>query len=103
MSIKEAPSYDDKVEAIFQFWKFLDVIEFKGGVSNFDPVFHRELADFLIAAQETHHAADRRRLILVARGHLKSTLCTVAYVLWRIYRNPNTRICVATATKAIYA
>jgi predicted phage terminase large subunit-like protein len=35
------------------------------------------------------------------RGHLKSTLCSVGYVLWRIYQNPNIRIFVGTATKPL--
>lgn len=37
-----------------------------------------------------------RKLILMPRGHLKSTVCSVGYVLWRIYQDPNIRIVVGT-------
>lgn len=93
------PTLEQKILALTDFWEFLDLINFKGGRGSFDPVFHKELSDFLTLAQRSVEAIDRRRLILVARGHLKSTLCTVLYSLWRIYRNPNIRIVVATATK----
>ncbi len=96
------------VKALYSFWHFLDFIKFKGGTKNFSQV-HKELADFISEPQirctgsfsrgsiNTNYG--RRRLVLLPRGHLKSTLCSVGYVLWRIYRNPNIRICVATATK----
>ena len=35
------------------------------------------------------------------RGHLKSTICSVGYSLWRIYCNPSIRIRVGTATKPL--
>lgn len=82
-----------KTEAINDFWKFLDVIEYMGGTRRFGDV-HRELADFLVSTHE-------RRLILMPRGHLKSTLCSVAYVMWRIYQNPNIRILVGTAEREL--
>ena len=94
--------------ALTDYWKFIDHINFRGGTRNFSQV-HRELVQFLTEPQVSCVGAfskgriytnyGRRRLILVARGHLKSTLCSVGYVLWRIYRNPNIRICVSTATK----
>lgn len=99
-------------QSLTSFWKFLDLIDYKGGTSNFAE-FHREMAEFLAKPQEENvfirynarkpklpdSGSERRRLVLVSRGHLKSTLCSVAYVLWRIYRNPNIRIAVCTATK----
>lgn len=99
-------------QSLTSFWKFLDLIDYKGGTERFAE-FHRELAEFIALPQEKdvftrYHPArpklpdsgtERRRLVLVSRGHLKSTLCSVAYVLWRVYRNPNIRIAVCTATK----
>lgn len=35
------------------------------------------------------------------RGHLKSTICSVGYALWRIWLNPSIRIRVGTATKPL--
>ncbi len=97
------------VQALSSYWKFLELLDFKGGIKNFGSI-HKELAEFVSSAQFDYIAKEgvpekrmsgdeRRRLILIPRGHLKSTLCSVGYVLWRIWRNPNIRIAVCTATK----
>jgi len=83
--------------ALFDYWAFIELIKFKGGKKSFAGV-HEEMAEFFTQTQLLNFDK-RRRLGLVPRGHLKSTLGTVSYVLWRLYRNPNLRICVATATK----
>lgn len=67
------------------FWFFLQEVL---GVKQLNRKFHGEMADFMTTA-------DERKLILAPRGHLKSTLCTVYYALWRICRNPNIRILIA--------
>lgn len=87
------------IESLFDFWKFIDLLKFKGGRSEFAEI-HTEMSEFFTQTQLLNYEK-RRRLGLVPRGHLKSTLGTVAYVLWRLYRNPNLRICVATATKPL--
>lgn len=101
-----------KERAVCFYGSFIDLLEFKGGMKAFAD-FHREMIEFLTKPQRETIAYfagspvmncllaehNRRRLLLVPRGHLKSTLCSVGYVLWRMYRNPNIRICVATATK----
>jgi len=84
-----------KVAAVTDFWAFLDLINFKGGTSQFGDC-HKELAAFV-----AENTLTPRRLILMPRGHLKSTLCSVALVLWRIYQNPDIRILVGTATKPL--
>ena len=88
---------DLSVKALYDYWAFIDLLQFKGGKSNFSKI-HDEMITFFTQTQLIN-SHKRRRLGLVPRGHLKSTLGTVSYVLWRIYRNPNLRICVATATK----
>ena len=40
----------------------------------------------------------RKKLLLIPRGHLKSTVVTVGYSLWKIARNPKIRILIANAT-----
>ena len=40
-------------------------------------------------------------MVLMPRGHLKSTICSVGYSLWRIWLNPCVRIRVGTATKPL--
>lgn len=57
--------------------------------------FHRELCDFV----ETN--TDRKKLILMPRGHLKTTVITVGYSLQRIARDPKVRILIANATGAM--
>ena len=42
--------------------------------------------------------ANSETLILAPRGHGKSTICTVAYSLWKLLRNPDTRILIVSNT-----
>jgi predicted phage terminase large subunit-like protein len=57
--------------------------------------FHEDLCKFV----EDRHK--KKKLILVPRGHLKSTLVTIGYSLQRLAQNPNTRILIANATAAM--
>lgn len=85
-----------KQDALTSYWAFLDLIKYKGGTKKFSAI-HKELTEFV---EDTSHP---RRLILMPRGHLKSTVCSVGYTLYRIYLNPNIRIFVGTATKPLAA
>jgi predicted phage terminase large subunit-like protein len=93
-----------EVQALTDIKAFAELIGFHGGWSSFAEC-HDELADFVTFPQTADSvknlrttgdelASKLRRLILMPRGHLKSTVCTCLYVLWRIYRNPNIRILV---------
>jgi phage terminase large subunit-like protein len=85
---------------------FADLIKFRNGWDNFGEC-HDELVSFItkpqiskeclenLKYQGDEYAAHLRRLVLMPRGHLKSTLGTILYTLWRIYRNPDIRILVA--------
>lgn len=53
--------------------------------------FHRELCDYIMLP-------DDKKLVLVPRGHLKSTLITVGYSLLRVAQNPEVRGLIANAT-----
>ena len=52
---------------------------------------HREVCAFL-------QRLDRFKLLQLPRGHLKTTLCTISYPLWRVVQNPNIRILLRSAT-----
>ena len=54
--------------------------------------FHRDLCTFVTERR------DRKKLILVPRGHLKSTMVTVGYSLFRICEDINVRILILNAT-----
>ena len=54
--------------------------------------FHKELCRF------TQDSTDKKKLILVPRMHLKSTLVTVGYSIFRIIQNPNIRILIISGT-----
>lgn len=89
-----------RVKALLDYWEFVDLMGYQGGKENFSEL-HHEMVDFMTQIQSVPTPEDKmcfRRHMQVPRGHLKTTL-TVAYVLWRIYRNPDIRILVATATK----
>lgn len=90
-----------KVKALHDIWTFADLINFHGGREKFSNV-HFEMSDFLTRPQTQKEVLDkwRRRLMIVSRGHLKSTLL-ILYVLWRVYRNPNIRILMATNLKRL--
>ena len=90
----------DFIDAYNDIWAFADLIKFRGGRSQFGQV-HHELAEFLTEPQRIECDENRRRLILMPRGHLKSTLSSVLYTLWRVYRNPNIRILVGTNIKRL--
>lgn len=53
--------------------------------------FHHEMCDFVMSKS-------KRKLILVPRGHMKSTLVTIGYSLMRIAQDPSVRILIANAT-----
>lgn len=98
-----APTKANKVKALRDYWTFVDLIDFKGGRNAFAPI-HHELGEFVTRADTALAGAygingKTRKLILMPRGHLKSTVASVGYVLWRIYRNPNIRIVVGTNVK----
>jgi len=54
--------------------------------------FHRELCRFI------EKNPNRKKLALMPRGHLKTTLITVGYSLLRIAKDPKVRILIANAT-----
>lgn len=94
-----------KLEALTDIWAFADLIKFKGGSKNFG-VIHKKLSGFITAPQLSPLCVggkeyNRRRLVEMPRGHLKSTIGSVLYVLWRIYRNPNIRILYGTNLKEL--
>lgn len=53
---------------------------------------HHEMCDFIQFSKKD------KKLMLVARGHLKSSVITVSYALWRIAKNPEVRIFIGNAT-----
>jgi predicted phage terminase large subunit-like protein len=53
--------------------------------------FHKEMCDFVMKPSQ-------KELMLLPRGHLKSTLVTIGYSLLRIAENPEVRILIANAT-----
>lgn len=59
---------------------------------DFQVGLHDQLCRFL---QDNRH---KKRLILFPRGHLKSTIATVSYALWRIAQDQSIRILIANGT-----
>jgi predicted phage terminase large subunit-like protein len=100
MSKEQQLTRSDYIDAYNDMWAFADLIKFRGGRTKFGEV-HRELVTFLTEPQRVESEDNRRRLILMPRGHLKSTVSSVLYTLWRVYRNPNIRILVGTNIKRL--
>lgn len=98
---------DLRVQALFSLAAFAELLAFHGGWGNFSEC-HNELAAFLSQPQLNNEAKQKfkwtgdelglglRRLVLMPRGHLKSTIGTTLYVMWRLYRNPELRIFVGS-------
>lgn len=60
------------------------------GMSKWDDSLHDDLAAYL-------EASGPNKLILIPRGHLKSSIVTVGWSIQQILRNPNTRILIRNA------
>jgi hypothetical protein len=98
---------EHKKQALFDIWAFCDLIKFQGGMKEFDS-FHIRMSEhytdvlkpeFLKALSidpEGFLHTPSTFVNIVPRGYLKSTVNTVLYALWRIYRNPNIRINIDT-------
>lgn len=85
---------DLKTRALYDYWAFIDLIGFHGGSANFGQC-HRDMEEW------SEENGKDKEVVLIPRGHLKSTLRTVGRALHRIYQNPNVRIFVGTATKEL--
>lgn len=55
-------------------------------------LFHKKLCHFV--TDDIH----KKKLILIPRGHLKSTLITIGYPVQRIVKDPNVRVLILNAT-----
>lgn len=93
---------DIKVQALRDIWAFADLIDFRGGAQNFYQL-HRDMAEMNCLAQtmSVTRREYRRRIFLVPREHRKTTVNTVLYTLWRIYRNPDIRIIIMCCVKEL--
>ncbi|MGH2612149.1 MAG: LAGLIDADG family homing endonuclease [Rhabdochlamydiaceae bacterium] len=80
--------YQKGQESLFLFNKYILEVE-KGKEQLAD--FHDELCQFV---QNNKH---KKKLILIPRGHLKSTLITIGYSTQQICYNPNIRILILNA------
>lgn len=78
-------------ENLFLFNKFILGVE---NGNNKVPLvqFHKDLCYFV------QNQRDRKKILLIPRGHLKSTLITVGYSLFRLINDINTRILILNAT-----
>lgn len=77
------------VEGRKDFWFFL-----KNVLRNpvlYEPL-HKPIADWLL----DNNWKLQKKMLLMPRGHVKSNIVTVGYCLWRIVRDPNLRIILAS-------
>lgn len=79
---------------LFKFNK--DVLNVEKGKGNLPlDTVHRELCDFIDKNKR------KKKLLLIPRGHLKSTLATVGYITQQIVKNPSIRVLIANATYSL--
>jgi predicted phage terminase large subunit-like protein len=93
---RKIPTKLDKVRALADKWYFLDMLGFHGGCQSFGKI-HKRLLDWY----DNDEAISKNDLILMPRGHLKTTIITVLDVLHSIYVNPNIRIYVGCSGKPL--
>ena len=76
---------------LFVFNKYILGVENGGGKVPLNQ-FHKDICYFV------QNQRNRKKLLLIPRGHLKSTLITVGYSVFRLVENINTRILILNAT-----
>lgn len=81
--------YQRAKESLFVFNRY--VLDVEKGKEELAP-FHKELCNFV------QDNTKKKKLILIPRGHLKSTLITIGYCTQQIIKNPNIRILILNAT-----
>lgn len=92
---RRPPERTQLITALFDINKFANLIDFHGGISKFGQI-HKDG----LAWTKEHQGRDViRELILMPRGHLKTTVFTVLDILHSIYINPNVRIYVGSANQ----
>ena len=79
------------LEDLFLFNKYVLGIEGGQGKTALAS-FHKEICHFVTDNTK------KKKLMLVPRGHLKSTLITIGYCVQQIIKNPNIRILIRSAT-----
>ena len=87
---------DLRVDALTDIQAFCDLINYQeAGMSGFSNC-HKDLFNFTIRNQLVDNTTSelRRDIVLYPREHRKSTIRTVIYPMWRLYRNPNLRILI---------
>lgn len=101
-----------KKRALHDMWAFAELIKFKGGQDNFDD-FHIDMSSHYCKALDQGLLKELKKnpdlwlnhpstfVNIVARGYLKSTVNTILYSLWRVYRNPNLRFSINTNTQPL--
>ena len=78
---------DRRLRSLGCFWTFLvEVME--------NPVLHEPLHKGLCEWLQTW--TTQKKMLLMARGHVKSNIFTVGYVLWRICQDQNERVLIAS-------
>jgi predicted phage terminase large subunit-like protein len=70
------------------------VLEAEKGDDNFVPlgVFHKTLCNFI------QDRADKKKLVLIPRSHLKTKLISIGYPTFKIVNNPGIRVLISSAT-----
>jgi phage terminase large subunit-like protein len=70
------------------------------GFSDLTSTCHLPLCNFIQDGRTSLSSPSepRQKLVLIPRGHFKTTISTVAYPIWRIAHDPNTRILISNAT-----
>lgn len=61
------------------------------GYKDMTPELHGTVCRYLESPRQ-------HKLIVLPRGHLKTSICTIGYALWRVVQNSNIRILISNAT-----
>lgn len=73
------------------------------GFKDMSPGLHMDVCNFLQKGfdVEAHAMSDMewlKKVLELPRGHLKTSMCTIGYPLWRVVHNPSIRILLVSAT-----
>ena len=94
LTLAESQLHIQELREVFKEDFYLFCKEAMGFKDLYEPL-HRKMCNFVA------NESSNKKLLLVPRGHFKTSICSVAYPIWKLIRNPQERIALASVTQSL--